>query len=305
MKPQTSPHNTPHAKHKSIAGFTLVELSIVLVILGLLVGGVLAGQSMIESAESRAVITQMNQFTTAATTFRDKYLCLPGDCANATAFNMGGNGNGDGLVGCGGGSSRLTDPSTTVMYCGSFGGMSNTVMVRSSGESSQFWTHLAWAGLIAGQYTANPGGNVSAAMDSYFPKFATQKGYLHVLSWNGTTYIRSGIFGTDGSGNPWTMNGGALNGGQALHIINKLGLSAQGMMEPGCIGTSLCAAAPPMLFKSQMVLAGAEGSGGPAGGYFYISPNYSSPSACINNNAGTYTVNISARNNCNVMWKVY
>src|ERR1700712_5143764 len=67
-------------------GFSLVELSIVLVILGLLVGGVLSGQSLIRAAELRSVTTEYQRYTTAVGTFRDKYFALPGDMNNAASF---------------------------------------------------------------------------------------------------------------------------------------------------------------------------------------------------------------------------
>lgn len=64
--------------------FSLVELSIVLVILGLLVGGVVAGQSLIRAAELRSVSTDYQRFLTATLTFRDKYFALPGDFTMAS-----------------------------------------------------------------------------------------------------------------------------------------------------------------------------------------------------------------------------
>lgn len=67
-------------------GFSLVELSIVLVILGLLVGGVLTGQSLIRAAELRSVSTEFAKYQAAVNTFRDKYFALPGDMNNATSF---------------------------------------------------------------------------------------------------------------------------------------------------------------------------------------------------------------------------
>jgi len=66
------------------AGFSLLELSIVLVIIGLIAGGIVAGSSMIRAAELRAVLTELTQYQTATNTFRDKYLGLPGDLRNAT-----------------------------------------------------------------------------------------------------------------------------------------------------------------------------------------------------------------------------
>jgi prepilin-type N-terminal cleavage/methylation domain-containing protein len=68
------------------SAFSLVELSIVLVILGLLVGGVLMGQSLIRAAELRRVVTDYNKYTTAVQSFRDKYFALPGDMTNAQNF---------------------------------------------------------------------------------------------------------------------------------------------------------------------------------------------------------------------------
>ena len=67
-------------------GFSLVELSIVLVILGLLTGGILTGQSLIRAAELRSVTTEFQKYQTAMMTFRDRYMALPGDMRNATAF---------------------------------------------------------------------------------------------------------------------------------------------------------------------------------------------------------------------------
>ena len=62
-----------------IEGFTLIELSIVLVIIGLIVGGVLTGQSLISAAEVRAQISQIEKYNSAVNTFRSKFNALPGD----------------------------------------------------------------------------------------------------------------------------------------------------------------------------------------------------------------------------------
>lgn len=72
----------PSSRH----GFTLIELSIVLVIIGLLVGGVLAGKALIQQAAIRAAISQLQTFDAAYRTFEAKYNCIMGDCANATDF---------------------------------------------------------------------------------------------------------------------------------------------------------------------------------------------------------------------------
>lgn len=88
-------------------GFTLIELSIVLVIIGLLVGGILYGRDLIYNASIRAVVSQYQQYDTAIMAFKGKYNCLPGDCVKAVSLGLGDgnagnngvrNGNGDGCI---------------------------------------------------------------------------------------------------------------------------------------------------------------------------------------------------------------
>jgi prepilin-type N-terminal cleavage/methylation domain-containing protein len=132
--------------------FSLVELSIVLVILGLLTGGILAGKSLIRASELRAVTTEYNRYVTAANSFRDKYFYLPGDMLNASAvwgpFD-GGDGTGSD---CRGESSSKTtcngDGNGRIEYGAT--GASLTY------ENAWLWQHLANAGLIEGTYTGNP-----------------------------------------------------------------------------------------------------------------------------------------------------
>ncbi len=109
-------------------GFTLVEIAIVLVIIGLLLGGVLKGQEMIKSAKVKSQMQQMDGISAAYNTYLDKYGAIPGDDAAAIA-NTGAavtNGNGDGYF--------------------------------SGPEGDQYiWEHLQAANLLAG-YSAAPNG---------------------------------------------------------------------------------------------------------------------------------------------------
>jgi prepilin-type N-terminal cleavage/methylation domain-containing protein len=73
-------------KQKNQAGFTLVELSIVLVIIGLIVSGVLAGQALIAQAKVRGQLRQIEEIKTAIGAFQTKYSFLPGDLPNPTRF---------------------------------------------------------------------------------------------------------------------------------------------------------------------------------------------------------------------------
>ncbi len=82
MKIKTS---TDDKSNKSQRGFTLVELAIVLVIIGLIISAVLKGQELIVSARIKSTITDIDAVRSATNTFRDKYSALPGDYANAPA----------------------------------------------------------------------------------------------------------------------------------------------------------------------------------------------------------------------------
>lgn len=78
-------------------GFTLVELAIVLVIIGLIVGGVLSGQTLINSAKVRSQMSQIDQFDAALNAFRARYDCIPGDCLDTSGV-AGADGDGNGLI---------------------------------------------------------------------------------------------------------------------------------------------------------------------------------------------------------------
>lgn len=118
-----------------------------LVVLGLLVGGVLAGQSLIHAAELRSIIKEYDRYRTATLSFRDKYFALPGDLPNATQFW----GEVAAGVACG------NTPSTGKATCNGNGNgqiyYNNIPMVYSSPEMDRFWQHLANAEMIEGTYT--------------------------------------------------------------------------------------------------------------------------------------------------------
>lgn len=85
--------------------FTLVELSIVLVIIALLASVVFIGRELVQQASLRRVITEYNQYTVAVNSFRQKYNALPGDIVNPARYGLTGtslhpstSGNGNGLI---------------------------------------------------------------------------------------------------------------------------------------------------------------------------------------------------------------
>jgi len=129
--------------------FSLVELSIVLVIVGLLVGGILAGKSLIRASELRAVSTEYNRYRSATFAFRDKYFALPGDLTNATGFWGAADGSTGLTVAC------RTANSGTATTCN---GNGNQQIITSTGsqEHHRFWQHLVNAGMIEGNYSGVP-----------------------------------------------------------------------------------------------------------------------------------------------------
>lgn len=139
-------------------GFSLVELSIVLVILGLLTGGILAGQSLIRAAEMRKTMTYTTETITAWNSFKDKYFQIPGDFTNATAFwNRSTNATLYATSGCTG---QPGTPSATGTCNGDGDGYVNFYTF----ERNTVWDHLKFAGLIgypvndaAAYYTQAPG----------------------------------------------------------------------------------------------------------------------------------------------------
>lgn len=138
-------------------GFSLVELSIVLVILGLLTGGILGGQALIRAAELRSVSSDYSRYVTAAQTFRSKYLALPGDMANATRFwGAQAGGTADGVdAAC----AALTTAATGAATCNGDGDglIGDQTVAAERYEAFRMWQHMANAELIEGAY-----GGVSA-----------------------------------------------------------------------------------------------------------------------------------------------
>lgn len=131
--------------------FSLIELSIVLVILGLLAGGILAGQSLIRAAELRSYASDIRRYNSSYITFRDKYMAIPGDMRNATSFWGV-------LAGTGSDSTCQDTAATGSATCnGSGDGIIDTSAVMYD-ERFRFFQHLANAGLIEGSYTGKTTG---------------------------------------------------------------------------------------------------------------------------------------------------
>jgi prepilin-type N-terminal cleavage/methylation domain-containing protein len=127
------------------SGFTLIEIAIVLVIIGLLLGGVLKGQELITGARVRNLISQQDGVKAAFFGFQDRFRGLPGDYASAST-------NINGVTISGDGNGRIEGPNA--------GGTYETLLA---------WNHLTAAGFLNGSYTL-AASNTSAPIDTNNPK---------------------------------------------------------------------------------------------------------------------------------------
>lgn len=184
-------------KERGDEGFTLVELSIVLVVIGLIIGGVLKGQEMIQSARLKSTMQQVQAIQAAHITFKDKYGGMPGDLFDANT--MLGSSVGTGWTSCDG-SNRNCDGDSVIEG-------------RNNGESLLYWQHLAAGNMISGiELAAAPTANFGAGLPS-----APVGGGLEL--WNGTI---------NGRFSHWLLlatrpgqGGGPLDGDQLAQLDQK------------------------------------------------------------------------------------
>ena len=163
-------------------GFSLVELSIVLVILGLLTGGILAGQSLIRAAELRAVSTEAQRYQTAFHSFRDRYFAIPGDFRDATKFWQ--RYSSAGAVACATNSSASVSAANGACDGNGSGALAGAASGGQAAEFVQTWRHLTLAGLIEGSFTGITG---AAGGDHTVPGTNIPQSKLANAAWSSQT----------------------------------------------------------------------------------------------------------------------
>lgn len=206
----------PYPEDRSINAFTLVELSIVIVIIGLIIAGITAGRSLVKSAQLNSIITDINKYNVAINSFYLQYNALPGDLRNASSYWGGSALNGDG----------------------------NNQIDNSPGldEDLKVWQHLALAGLIPGTYSGTttgagrvPGTNCPAS--SY-------RGAGFGFDWYSPTYGKKGNAMAFAAGGSYIF-APIIPASEALAVDTKMddGVANKGRLithRGAGVGASLC-----------------------------------------------------------------
>jgi prepilin-type N-terminal cleavage/methylation domain-containing protein len=137
---------TKFRKMSNEKGFTLVELAIVLVIIGIILAGIIKGQELITNAKIKRAFTAQKEMTAAIYTYYDRYGKFPGDDNTAIArWGATYNGNGNGIIE---GGTIGTDAAPGTMF---------TCAANTGSETCAMWEHLRLAGIISGTATVGAG----------------------------------------------------------------------------------------------------------------------------------------------------
>lgn len=132
-----------HIKQTPVFAFTLIEMSIVIIIIGLLIGGIVVGSSMSENSERQQIMAQKEEYVAAITQFKTKYLGLPGDLYNATSFWP------EDTTG----TDKWGDSTGSEVENGNGDGKIAGTLAADGYESHRAWRQMALAELIKGEYT--------------------------------------------------------------------------------------------------------------------------------------------------------
>ncbi|MBF0181827.1 MAG: type II secretion system protein [Magnetococcales bacterium] len=133
------------------AGFSLIEIAIVLVIIGLLIGGVLKGQTMVKNSKIKRMATDTTSVQGAVNSYMDSYWNLPGDDAgSATRWGTAAvAGDGDGII------EGLFEPTAA-----------NRVANAPASETALAWNHLYCENLVKGTCVGNAATTITFPMNS-------------------------------------------------------------------------------------------------------------------------------------------
>lgn len=204
-------------KTRRSAGFTLIELSIVLVIIGLVIGAVLTGRDLIRAAGIRSAITQVEEYQTIVNTFRIKYNAVPGDVTDEDAIAVGfvrrfDSGHGTGVIH---GNGLIEATSDDIV---------NDSARVAGYEPMLFWSDLSDVQLVSRNFSEATDTMVAALVlgqsareqvDKHLPALSgLETNYVTVFSTGGINYfqltgvtsVSAGSYGLDYQMTPGTAN---------------------------------------------------------------------------------------------------
>lgn len=191
-------------KIRSQAGFTLVELAIVMIIIGLLIGGVLKGQELIKNAQIAATVAQVKGIDGATSAFRDMYNSIPGDLPTPAAR----------LANCAG---ICAAPAAATLGNGV---LESAPDAAPTAEADAYFIQLALADLLTGIQTAAA---ACGAWGNCFPEAKSGSGAgMQIGYWGGTGVLGFAAANAAARGHYVTIQTGAdaapaaVAGGQAL-----------------------------------------------------------------------------------------
>lgn len=178
------------------AGFTLVELSISVILIGIILVMVIKGTELIQNTRFKKTITAAADITSAVMAFQQKYEALPGDMANAAARLPGCNascagGDGNRIIGI-----RDAGPD-----------MNQTGVAMPAGETSLFWKHLAKADLL--NSVDSEANRALPALGSTHPR-TPMNGVFSVYNRNANSHGLSVKFTPDGAAGLLTPHGAMI-----------------------------------------------------------------------------------------------
>lgn len=211
------------SKCSSKLGFSLTELSVVVVIIAILLAGILKGQNLINEAKLQAIVSEVSSHKVAVNSFYAKYAKYPGDFNEAVAYWGATTANGDNN-----GYIEFKNTVVTPVY-----------------EGYRLWQHLSYAGMVNSPYLGTATTSIPA-LGTDVPLSKSGGGYLFDYSSSGTTYngVIGGAYGMDLKNvmilgipiatvaSPVKVNG-VLTATQAMSLDTKMddGLASSGNVE--------------------------------------------------------------------------